>query len=397
MMMMCSTAAAPCEYDLTILQYPINCGVGTVVTWGHGLNESGAVVGHYWCPVWNFQETFLWTPEGGFTTLQRPPGVESASANDISDAGMIVGTYLLTGDGYRGFVYWEGEYLELEPLGGGAWSGASAISELGEVVGSRSIFQDISPFNAFVWSAESRFNDLGVMTGPNSAAQDISEHGEVVGWTGVDPANSTAFVWDRGTLLNLGPIPGGCTSTANGVSPHAGYVAGSGLMQVEGESSASRAYLWRRDQFLAVIPPLPGYETSGAGDVNDAGQVVGHCTGNPNSEKGFLWDSGTTFDLNDLMAAKMGVEIERAVTINNTGQILAVGDSPTGLFVTVLLTPIDLPPGDVDLDCAVGVNDLLSMLADWGPCLQPQSCLSDIDGDGNINVLDLLILLANWS
>jgi hypothetical protein len=57
-----------------------------------------------------------------------------------------------------------------------------------------------------------------------------------------------------------------------------------------------------------------------------------------------------------------------------------------------------LQPGDLDGDGVVGVNDLLSLLAGWGPCPDPPAaCPGDLDGDGVVEIEDLLALLANWS
>ncbi len=48
---------------------------------------------------------------------------------------------------------------------------------------------------------------------------------------------------------------------------------------------------------------------------------------------------------------------------------------------------------DLDNTGTVGVSDLLSLLADWGPC---KGCPADFDDNGNVGVSDLLALLANW-
>ena len=54
-------------------------------------------------------------------------------------------------------------------------------------------------------------------------------------------------------------------------------------------------------------------------------------------------------------------------------------------------------PGDLDGDGAVGILDLLILLADWGPCPDPPGdCPADLDSDGAVGILDLLALLANW-
>ncbi|MHC4414259.1 MAG: hypothetical protein ACYS0G_03135 [Planctomycetota bacterium] len=55
------------------------------------------------------------------------------------------------------------------------------------------------------------------------------------------------------------------------------------------------------------------------------------------------------------------------------------------------------PPGDLDGDGRVGINDLLLLLASWGPCpAPPDPCPGDLDGDGFVGINDLLTLLANW-
>lgn len=56
----------------------------------------------------------------------------------------------------------------------------------------------------------------------------------------------------------------------------------------------------------------------------------------------------------------------------------------------------DVPLGDLDGDCAVGVTDLLILLGNWGPCADCDDCLADLDGDCTVGVKDLLILLGNW-
>ena len=56
----------------------------------------------------------------------------------------------------------------------------------------------------------------------------------------------------------------------------------------------------------------------------------------------------------------------------------------------------DVPLGDLDGDCTVGILDLLQLLAAWGPCADCENCQADLDGDCTVGILDLLTLLANW-
>jgi hypothetical protein len=54
-------------------------------------------------------------------------------------------------------------------------------------------------------------------------------------------------------------------------------------------------------------------------------------------------------------------------------------------------------PGDVNGDGVVDVNDLLELLAAWGPCPPGPSCPADFDDNGEVDITDLLFLLANWT
>ena len=53
-------SSAQCNYDVTVLEYPINCSIGSVNTRGLGMNEQGTVVGQYKCPIWTTTEACLW-------------------------------------------------------------------------------------------------------------------------------------------------------------------------------------------------------------------------------------------------------------------------------------------------------------------------------------------------
>lgn len=56
---------------------------------------------------------------------------------------------------------------------------------------------------------------------------------------------------------------------------------------------------------------------------------------------------------------------------------------------------IALPcPADTNGDELVDINDLLDVLAAWGPC--PAPCPTDTNGDDVVDINDLLDLLAAW-
>ncbi len=63
---------------------------------------------------------------------------------------------------------------------------------------------------------------------------------------------------------------------------------------------------------------------------------------------------------------------------------------------SALLVVLGDSVGDLNCDGAVGIIDLLTLLATWGPCADCNSCPADLDADCAVGVLDLLTLRANW-
>lgn len=67
----------------------------------------------------------------------------------------------------------------------------------------------------------------------------------------------------------------------------------------------------------------------------------------------------------------------------------------TEIDASIEATHLATIPGDIDGDGIVGTNDLLAILAAWGPCTG--SCPEDLDGDGEVAVTDVLLVISWWS
>jgi uncharacterized membrane protein len=398
-------AFGQCSYEVTAIVAGPPCGPSGNPTplIPRGMNLHGEIVGSYRdCLVPSRDHAFYWSPDapGQLITLPTPPWAMSSFANDINDNGMIAGVHRLP-DGltYVGFVYDikanNGEYIYLPTKHGVGTSSAAAINNAGVVAGARSIGKSgINPYNAVIWRPfedGSPVEDLGIVEGPNSSALGINESGDTaVGWDGFSVPTTIAYVWKDSKPISLGPIPGGDTSNADHINVK-GEVTGSGFSFA---TNNLRGFLWNGKD-MTIIEPPPPFNSAGAWAINDLSQVLVLCSVTGGIQRPYLWQHGKMVDINSLVDGQ--VMLLRPTDINNAGQILVRAQNSRG----ALLTPINVPLGDLNYDCRVDHHDLLIMFAQWGPVPRSQSATgvpsADLNGDGVVNVIDLLILFDNWT
>jgi probable HAF family extracellular repeat protein len=164
--------------------------------------------------------------------------------------------------------------------------------------------------------------DLGVVGIWNS--YDVNEAGQVVGTSVNAAGQSRAFLWDDGVLTDLGTL-GGDSSWAGGLND-AGQVVGHS--RVAPGSSATEMFLWEDGVMTSL--GVSGASPSG---INNAGQVIGSYTvpsfHGPQSHA-FLWDDGVVRDL-----FSPGVPTD----VNEAGQVAAVWESTRGYPAAALWDP----------------------------------------------------------
>lgn len=129
--------------------------------------------------------------------------------------------------------------------------------------------------------------DIGTLGGDNSDAFGYNDAGQIVGWAQDQPGGKFyhAFLWQSGSMTNLGEIGGFDTSQAEAVN-NAGQVVGIGKVQIAPQDSSAtfeeHAFIYSALTGVvlleSVIPVSSGWTELSPRDINDSGEIVGDGT-----------------------------------------------------------------------------------------------------------------------
>jgi probable HAF family extracellular repeat protein len=273
---------------------------------------------------------FLWE-NGILTNLGTLPGSNNFSRGyALNDRGVVVGES--DNNFPRAFRAENGVLTDIGTLGGSS-AVAHDINNQGDIVGAASNGQASRPF----LYRDGLMQDLGTLSGTlNSSgrAWAVNERGDVVGVSRFDDANfrSHATLWRGG-------VPGSATDLGSLVDStfFSQAFAVNNLLQIVGESvvgttssgsSIYNAFLWE-DGTMRNLGTLAGFRHSRANDINDAGLIVGHVSGFYNfptiDGRAVLWESGTLLDLNTVLPTGSGWILRTAEGINAYGDIVGFG------------------------------------------------------------------------
>lgn len=298
------------------------------------MNARGEIVGTTW--IGSSERGWVASRGSPLAPLPLPPGRASSWANDINDAGEIVGTVgtAVYGDPRYGAVaaLWtpngSGGYTvtELGKLPGDIGSSASALNDVGDIVG----FSHDGTFQRAVWFAAGGVQDISDLVFDPQA---INDQRVLVGY-----GNRCVLLdLDTMTVEDLGLPPGSYSSTL-------GWAIND-LDQVAAEAVLSTSTHCSRQ--AARHSPGVGWEilsqcgsSNLASDINNRGDVVMRLNVAPYVR---LQGLGT-FRIEDLIVAPAGhwyLINTYGLAINDAQQIAVPGTNPaTGESGMLLLTRI---------------------------------------------------------
>ena len=327
------TAAAP-QYEV------IDLGtLGGDYSTAYGINDRGQVVGSSVLIKESFpyERAFLYA-NGSMQDLGVLWG-DYSQAYGINNSGQVVGYFgILTSGNWQGFLYTDGVMQDLGTLGGGR-SIAYGINNKGQVVGESTIPDIWSETQSRLWHAflytGGGMRDLTPVRVWRSIASGINDHGQVVGSSTLPDSSPRAFLYSNGSMKDLGTL-GGKWGSATGIN-NRGQVVGSS----ETKSGADHGFLYT-DGVMQDLGTLGGWRSVAYG-INDNGQVVGYfetLSGDDRAYRAFLYTDGVMRDLHDLINKDSGWRLDIARAINNAGQIVGGGISPSGKYHAFLLNPL---------------------------------------------------------
>jgi len=219
-----------------------------------------------------------------------------------------------TGRICKGFRWQNGQMIALPPFPGGYSSYATGVNNRGQVVGWAEngvhdptcdpSFQ-ILQFRAVIWQPDGTMQELPPLPGDStSAATAINDLGEVVGISGdcgiaVGGVSAKhAVLWQNGVPIDVGNIGGDAWNTPTAIN-NQGTIVGF-ANTAPGTARTFEAFIWTQAGGMKSLGKIAGDLRSTANGINEKGQIVGLSRGGPFLFRAVLWQNNKLTDMNSL-------------------------------------------------------------------------------------------------
>jgi probable HAF family extracellular repeat protein len=173
--------------------------------------------------------------------------------------------------------------------------------------------------------------DLGDLGTPGGQGLGINNNGIIVGHTGT-PGFDRCFMWANNTMTDI--TPSDTIQCAAWSINNSGQIVGA----YRPVDSDTRSFLWQNGT-VTDLGLLSGASTGRAWSINNSGQVAGEVIIPNVGRHGYIWQNGTITDLNDLLPAGSNWVIQSARGINDLGQIVGYGSHNGSARSAFIMTP----------------------------------------------------------
>jgi probable HAF family extracellular repeat protein len=167
-----------------------------------------------------------------------------------------------------------------------------------------------------LWDHQTKtLTDLGNLGGITTTALGINDAKHIVGYSTESSGNERAFIWQNGSMHDLGTLPFGNHARASAINNHGQIIGSSDTFDVTCGCQIDKAVTWDANGTISDLGALAGGDTR-ATAINDLNQVVGESMV-ANGWHTFLWDNGAMTDL-----SPQGINDGQVTGINSRNQII---------------------------------------------------------------------------
>jgi probable HAF family extracellular repeat protein len=190
------------------------------------------------------------------------------------------------------------------------------LNDLGQVIGVD------GNGHSFLWSRQAGFKDLGEVK-----VTSINNCGEIVGTVGIDNSQRAVRI-HNGLIEELGtlePDNPNSRSSGDGINERGDVVGGATRGEHEGVG-----FLWTEENGMVPLggPPVEGFSSSGATDINNRRQITGGKQRDPLNS---LTDAAVWHETELQWVGGLGGRYIYAYAINAFGEV--IGSGSTGNFM----------------------------------------------------------------
>ncbi len=260
------------SYSYTLLSFP-----GTLSTNANGINKGATsskieIVGEYGAGSFLAHVSGTKAVTETYRAVNYPHVLPTRqAANDVNDAGQIVGGYLDSSGVSHGYEFSGGKFTTVDvPFAGATGSTDDAINNSGEIVGGWTDSGGVTHGFTLIAGAYASFDYPGATF---TTTLDVNNAGEIVGFYNDTSGVGHGFLLSGGTYTSI-DAPGAVYTSSSGIND-AGDIVGSycTTSQCVSTNEGGQGFLLSGGVFTTIT--IPGEYYTFLIDINNSGVLLG--------------------------------------------------------------------------------------------------------------------------